>query len=352
MASKRHILYFVHFINHSLKPDTFKNTGVMKTIIFIKPQKEKIGLAAKARLVCFEEVFNKHYHVVEVQQKIFFFSVLRGVFLSYFLKNSVAFLSTPPFRGCWLIFFANRYILDIRDGWSLQQKNGYGGEKVASPLITYFTEKIEKLIGSRASVVSTVSPGLVAYWSAINPNTKLLINGLAREDLKYISSFVPDTQPKVTSTTYNIVCAGQLFRYGIDLAITLIHEISEQFREKHLNIICYGDLEGNQDFQDRLPDNVSIFMNPAIERNLLLRKIAEADGGLIMLRTPEIDISTKLFDYMGLKKPIYGRARDIQAIKNLFPDYFINREAFDISAIDRYDLTEAAVFEWDKNGLL
>jgi hypothetical protein len=324
----------------------------MKTIIFIKPQNEKTGLAAKARLACFEEVFNNHYLVVEVQQKIFLFSILRGVFLSYFLKNSVAFLSAPPFLSCWLIFFAKKYILDIRDGWSLQQKTGYGGQRRASQLTIYLTQKIEEFIGSRASVVSTVSPGLVAYWSRIHPNTELLTNGLARDDLKYISSLASDTQPKVPSKPCNIVCAGQLFRYDVNSAIVLMHEISRQFKGRHVNISCFGDLEGNRDVQDRLPNNVTVFFHPAIERKLLLRKISEADGGLIKLRTPEIDISTKVFDYIGLKKPIYGHIRDIQAIKDLFPDYFINREAFDLLAIDRYYLTETAVLRWDKNGLL
>lgn len=78
-------------------------------------------------------------------------------------EKTIFVMSMPPFRN-WLLFFMPRIniILDIRDGWSIAMKTGYGDTSDRSKIKAFIAQRIERFAIRRSDMTITCTPGLVS----------------------------------------------------------------------------------------------------------------------------------------------------------------------------------------------
>ena len=100
----------------------------MKSIIILYPIGVKKGAPAYQRISSFVNFYKKNnIKVIFKYTPNSFYSRIKLIKFMYKNKVFNIFISMPPFRN-W-IFFLIPYInliLDIRDGWSIAMKTGYG----------------------------------------------------------------------------------------------------------------------------------------------------------------------------------------------------------------------------------
>ncbi|OOE73673.1 hypothetical protein BZG23_11270 [Salinivibrio sp. ML290] len=239
-------------------------------------------------------------------------------------KKKYVFLSMPPFHN--FKFFLNprrSVILDIRDGWSIAQATGYGGNVKCKPLKSIFTRQVERFLIRRAFLTITCTNGLHKYLEEISSRNVILIpNGISGEDYKRAQSL--KAEKKINEGDELVFCcAGKFSEYGPDKVEKLCLTIMKRYSSKKIKIQLIGSNEEKNIWLDRFLREKSggqayLDIVPRKSRESLYEVMARADYGMTILRDPSYEFGTKIYDYIALGLPVVNYFDK----PNNFTDYF------------------------------
>lgn len=234
-------------------------------------------------------------------------------------------LSMPPFRG-WALFFLpfTRVILDIRDGWSIAMSSGYGGNLSPKRHKARIARFIEKYAIRRAFLAITCTKGLQNYLQELSADEVLFIpNGLGDKELEIISRIKNEIKKTTPSDVLTFCCSGQFSEYGKDKAEKLLKTISERYGAAKLKVKLIGSNFSQNSwaidyFSSLTAGNGVIEILPKMDKSEMYAAMAKCDYGLSIIRDPDYEYGTKIYEYIALGLPVvnYFDAR------NNFTDYF------------------------------
>lgn len=241
------------------------------------------------------------------------------------LSKDYLFISMPPFRNFWLFFIPGlKVILDIRDGWSIAQESGYGGNVKKKPFKAKISRIIERFAIRRSYLAITCTPGLQTYLSAISGREVLLIpNGISDDDLDLINELKQQQHEKTVIDELVFCCAGQFSEYGREKVELLLKKIADRYLENKLKIKLIGSNESSNAwvhdyFQELTAGKGSVEILPRMDKKELFSTMLKADYGLTILRDPSYELGTKIYDYIALGLPVVNYFET----PNNFTDYF------------------------------
>lgn len=234
------------------------------------------------------------------------------------------FCSMPPFRGFkHFLHIGNKIVLDIRDGWSIAQATGYGGNVRSKPFKALITRQIERFMISRSFLTITCTRGLQEYLEELSGRQVFLIpNGISEED--YLLSIKLKKQKKEKSKDELVFCcAGQFSEYGADKVKKILRTIINRYFDEKIKIQLIGsNKEKNSwinDFLKRESGNRAYLeILPKKSRQELYEIMVMADYGMSILRDPSYDYGTKVYDYIALGLPVVNYFDE----PNNFTNYF------------------------------
>ena len=227
-------------------------------------------------------------------------------------EPAYAFISMPPFRG-WDIFFQSRIrvILDIRDGWSIAMKSGYGGTTTKKPAKAWVASNVERWAIRRSFICITCTNGLQQHLEKISHRPILLIpNGISDDDIELVGKYNIFRGTSKNTKYVSFACSGQFSEYGADKVKKLFKTIIERYgKDRNLLVRLVGsNAEKNAwvipYFRDITCGTGSVEILPRMERSCLFDAIASCDYGLSIVRDPDYEFGTKIFDYIALGLPI------------------------------------------------
>lgn len=300
-----------------------------KKIIMLCPS-GKSGSPANERFLSFLNFFkSKDCNTFVFDFPINFLQQLKIIFLILKIKPDYIFISQPPFRF-WMIFllpFIN-IILDIRDGWSIAIKSGYGGTVKPNKLKYFLVTIIENIMLRKSLLVITCTIGLKDYLSMkYNKKVMLITNGISKNNFDLISKL--DISPNIDNKIFT--CAGQFSEYGVDKVKLILDIISQRYHDSHCIIKVVGANESkNSWIADYLVKykNMSYVYVDRVNKEELYFILKTSNYALTIIRDPDYDYGTKIFEYLACDLKVINYFYE----KNNFTEYFDG--AFDLNFSD------------------
>ncbi len=273
-------------------------------------KKLEIGKPIHSRIEAFKKYFLK-----------------RGFIDNFELNKNInyIFYSMPPFSNFNIFFNSKRnIILDIRDGWSISQASGYGNTTKKKFIKSFITKQLEKFIINRSYLTIACTPGLVKYLENIS-NKKIIFipNGISEERINLIKELKEELNSDKKKSGLSFVCAGKFSEYGKDKVKTVLQTISNRYSNESLKVLLIGsDIQENlwtiDYFREITNGKGLIEILPRMEEKQLLKFMINANYGLSIVRNPDYELGTKVYDYIALGLPIVNYFNE----PNNFTKYF------------------------------
>jgi len=284
------------------------------------------GAPSTARVLSYCQFFAKHNFSVVNQRNYSICPSLEIIFRCILSGSKTVLITMPPFRG-WLISILPfvRVIIDIRDGWSIAMKSGYGGSSKKKPLKAKIAAWIEKMAIRRSFITITCTTGLQDYLQKISEHSVLLVpNGMLDADLEMINKIKAADDIEKSKNELIFICAGKFSEYGANKAKKLLQVIYERYKgDKKLVVRLVGsDIESNRwavdYFRHLTNEGGRVELLPRMNKYELFTQMVAADFGLSIVRDPDYEFGTKVFDYIAAGLPIINYFDE----SNKFTDYF------------------------------
>jgi hypothetical protein len=236
------------------------------------------------------------------------------------------FLSMPPFKYWWVFFLPRlKVVMDIRDGWSIAMASGYGGTTKKRPFKAFIARKIERLAIRRSYCAITCTPGLKDHLERVSGREVLLIpNGVSDLDSDLaITLKLTRKSEKSEGQLLTFCCAGKFSEYGKNKIENLIDVISERYSGYGYIIKLFGsDRECNYWVPDYVQKSSqgqgALIIIDRLGKKELYEEISKCDVGISVIRDPQYDFGTKVFDYIALGLPVLNYFSE----PNSFTAYF------------------------------
>lgn len=241
-------------------------------------------------------------------------------------RYDAVLLSMPPFRGWWLFFLPfTKVILDIRDGWSIAIDSGYGGNASKNHFKAKIARMVERWAIRRSFISITCTTGLQAYLQSVAGHGLIFIpNGIGDDDLQIIKTIKNNIAIKKKMDEIVFCCAGQFSEYGQEKVKILLQTVAQRYaaqgflvirligcnHQKNLWLIDY--------FKQLTNERGRVEILEKMEKRRLFEIMVTSDYGLSVLRDPEYEFGTKVFDYIALGLPVVNYFDS----PNKFTDYF------------------------------
>ncbi|MBE0472059.1 MAG: hypothetical protein IBX55_21450 [Methyloprofundus sp.] len=285
----------------------------MKKILILMPKGTSSGKPSFERVQAFIEFYkSQELHVVVKDQPSNFLEKIELIKLLYLNKISNIFISMPQFRNWWLFLLpAVNVILDIRDGWSIAMKSGYGGNVKPNRLKAFIASRIEKFAIKRAGLTITCTPGLQQYLEKIaGKEVVLILNSYSKSDENLVAQLKEQVKKERNTNQIVAICVGQFSEYGNDKVKVVLRKLSESYPEKKVLLKLVGaDYEKNKWIEDYLAqeniENVRLDILRRMGRREMYIQILLSDIGVTIIRDPDYEFGTKVFDYILCGLPIF-----------------------------------------------
>lgn len=296
-----------------------------KKILILKPDSQE-GQPVFERTQSFIDFYVSHgveVSVLKTPRNIY--EVLKIIVFIYKMGIKNVFITMPPFRN-WVLFLLPyiNIILDIRDGWSIAIKSGYGGIVKPNKIKYFISRYIEKMAIKRSCLTITCTPGLQNYLRKLSDNNIVLItNGYSKKNHEIINILKNEQLSTKDNAIDVAVCAGKFSEYGTDKVKKILYKISTYDENKKTIIKLIGTDRISNDWinewlRDDKINNIELEILPRMNREEMYKNILEADYGIAVIRDPNYDFGTKVFDYILCDIPIF----DYFDEPNNFTDYF------------------------------
>lgn len=293
-------------------------------ILILYPKNFKAGQPAVQRINSFKRFYEKNnciVHTKEIPETIK--EKLELINFIYQKKIKNIFISMPPFRN-WFVFFLPfvNIILDIRDGWSIAMKSGYGGTAKPNKSKAFVTAFVEKFAINRAALTITCTNGLKNYLERLASKQVLLImNGYSQNDFEVVRKLKKQVKKNNNLSVHTAVCTGQFSEYGQKKIKMILSKINKHNKKTIIKLI--GSSRENNEWilkwiKEKNLLNIKLEILPRMNREEMYKNILEADYGIAVIRDPDYDFGTKVFDYILCEIPIF----DYFDKPNKFTDYF------------------------------
>lgn len=254
--------------------------------------------------------------------------VFKLIKLIYFDDYRVLIISCPSFSNMkYLLFPFCHKILDIRDGWSIAIKNGYGGIKPPSMIKYKVASIIEAISMCLASEVVTVTQGLKNHLDKLTFKKCTLIENGYVGDLFEINS-----ERHSEKSTVIAVCAGKFSEYGKNNALDTIEKLLSGYNlciqtiEIHI-IGCNQDENTwlNEYLNTHYLGKVKLFLHKRMTKDDLEQFLIKSHVGLVVLRNDQYEYGTKVFDYIKFGLDIVGNFDKNSGFGQYFSNYIADK---------------------------
>ena len=321
-----------------------------KVIAFIIPSNIQQGNPAHQRITSFKQYFETQGHKVETIEQPQAKSLIQKFKLLRQLKAYKNILITmPPFRTweAFLFLPKTNIILDIRDGWSIAMKSGYGGISKPSPVKHFFAKKIEQLAIAKSKLIITCTPGLKSYFEGLTDKQVVLIpNGYSTSDEATVTHLTNHMKSYNKHRTEGLerpvkaICLGKFSEYGKEKAIEVIRKLSLTFRSDYIEVLLVGaSPKENNWIMDWLISSglsrIRIEITPRVERTEMFSILLSSDVGLVVVRDPSYEFGTKIYDYILARKPIVISGHENSVLAEHFFDYMSSPATSNIEVFRR-----------------
>lgn len=295
-------------------------------MIIIKPT-EITGSPSLERILSFNKYFiSTRRNVSLVSSKnLGFFKLFKLI-----KDEEIVFISMPSFRKWWIFLVPGiKVIFDIRDGWSVAMDSGYGGCVKRNPVKAFFARKIEKWAIKKSYFTITCTPGLKSYLENVSGRSVHLIpNGVSNSDFEIATKykrFKGNLKNRSMLEPVILCCAGKFSEYGTEKVKGIVSMISTRYYDSDYIIKLFGS---NRLENEWVVDYVNVLSKgrgrveilDRLSKSELYKKMAECDVGVSVVRDPDYELGTKVFDYIALGLPILNYFYQ----PNPFTDYFNN----------------------------
>lgn len=169
---------------------------------------------------------------------------------------------------------------------------------------------IEYVSANRACIVITCTNSLQSYLEEVTKKQVLLIpNGISDEDYNLVKEIESINNLKKDSNKYVFCCAGQFPEYGKDKVKKICSLILSRYSNKKILIQLIGS---NKEENTRVIEYMKemsvgkaiVEILPKKSREELYKIMADANFGLAVVRDPNYEFGTKVYDYIALGLPI------------------------------------------------
>ncbi len=283
----------------------------MKKMLIVRPQ-GPVGSPVYERSNAFYKYFKESGFIVDIIDSptslIELLKLIKRIFL---YRPAYLFITMPPFRNwslCFLPFV--KTILDIRDGWSIAMKSGYGGMVKPNNRKALIARFIEYLAIKSSYMTITCTPGLKKYLRQLsNKEIYLVRNGISKCDFEIAQKYSSfEHQPTNQNEQYPIrkfVCAGKFSEYGQDKVKKVISVINKRYGNRPCLIQLIGsDIEENKWIDGYLKktnlSNITIDFCGRVDKNEMYKLMSNAFCAVTIIRDPNYDFGTKIYDYLAL----------------------------------------------------
>lgn len=285
-----------------------------KRIIIILPSDAQMGQPSFERVRAFRDTFTKMgLFVVEVENPC---SLREKWGLLQIIKNEQIkniFISMPQFRNWWLFLLMDiNIILDIRDGWSIAMRRGYGGTAKPKKGKAWLASRIEKFAMNRAALTVTCTPGLREYMQKLTKKRVLLIlNGCSAKDIQTVKKLKSEVVVRKYPDRLVAICVGKFSEYGREKAEKILEKLSKAYINRDVLLRLVGsDYESNRWIEDYIQTknlyNVRCKFLKRMTKENMYKQILMSDLAVTIIRDPDYDYGTKVFDYVLCDKPIFN----------------------------------------------
>lgn len=225
--------------------------------------------------------------------------------------------SYPPFPRLkalpGLLLSRRPFVLEYRDGWAIAIATGYGGTARPNPFKAMAVRLIEAVLRLRARRVVTVTPGLLRWHgvarTALLPNGSELDTLAARRD-------VDRNKPALT-----VICFGKFLSYGHNNVMAALETLSRRYEGQTLDIHVYSGAPEETDLEHPFA-NITVTRKDPVRPTSLIDFFAGYDLGLAIIRDPDYDFGTKIFDYAQAGLPVVDYFDGYSDLKEFFAGSF------------------------------
>lgn len=296
-------------------------------ILFLVPANIRDGQPSFERIASFRRFYQQAGHeVVDKTMPVGLWSQIVMLWHIWRHRYPYVFLSMPPFRT-WLLFafLPKQIILDIRDGWSIAIESGYGGTEPIRPKWAKVAKRIEYWAIGRAALAITCTPGLQQHLEKISRKPLLLLpNGVSQANYETIQTIKLGSQHAHNNHQVSAICAGQFSEYGRKKAELILQKLSLVFSSKKVILSVLGaDKEQNawidSFIEEQAIHNVECVLLDRVSHEEMYRLITQSDVAVTVIRDPDYDFGTKVFDYIACGIPVFNYFEE----ENNFSKYFM-----------------------------
>lgn len=288
----------------------------MRKILFLIPRGIKAGQPSFERIYTFKEYYKKSGYIIRetyvpetVSEKL--------KLLFYVYRYKYIFISMPPFSNWWLFILPFlKVILDVRDGWSIAMYTGYGGMVKPNKLKASIGRVVERFALNSAYRRITCTPSLVNYFSDLsNTDLTYIPNGISNVDYQLVSNIKTRvaSEENLDEDTFVLCCAGQFSEYGEDKIINILDKLHNEAKRTGKSILIRligASIERNSWIEGYLVNKnynaITIQILPRMEKVDMYKVILKADMCLAVVRDPDYEFGTKVFDYILCGKYIFN----------------------------------------------
>ena len=231
------------------------------------------------------------------------------IFLSIvFGKEKIVYFSCGPF--IYSIFFIilakillKEVIVDFRDPWSLNILHNYGKLGDINKLKYTIVIFLEKIIYFFTNKFIVCTEGMYLEYSKIfksNNKMVLILNG-------YSFDFIYTTKKdKKNEEIIKFVCIGKFAEYSQIKAENILNNIKDKMKIPFSIDFIGSDYDSNAKILEKCGILNKATFHEKKPYEDVINFTASCDVGLLILRNENIEYGTKIFDYIGLKKPFYS----------------------------------------------
>lgn len=225
-------------------------------------------------------------------------------------KIDVVFTTYPTISNMMIgVYIKRKYniplVSDFRDGLVFEPllDENY--------LIRKANKKIENIIVKNSDYILTVSEPITDYFKKtykIN-NVKTITNGYDDDDFKNLKKIN-------LGDGINIVYTGRFFNSSQDIVIDCLIEAIKELNLQNVNFHFYGDYNEEEIAKMKSIKNVPIIINDLVKREKAIEIQKSADILLFVTGKKRSSVaSTKLFEYLAVKRPIFALTKGTIAEK-------------------------------------